>query len=120
MAKILLVEDERAIRTFVKANLQVRGYEVAEAETAEAGLDLLPTFQPDLIILDIMLPGIDGWEMARIMAENPEWKTIPIMVMSATVANASVAVETLANVTCRLTKPISSGDLIAAVKQCVK
>lgn len=73
MTKILLVEDESSIREFVKLNLEMEGYEVLEAETGEAGIDIADEMSPDIVLLDIMLPGIDGFEVCdRIKLKHKE------------------------------------------------
>ena len=63
MSRILVVEDERNLALGLRANLEVEGYDVAVAETGEAALDEAAKLPPDLIILDLMLPGIDGYEV---------------------------------------------------------
>lgn len=67
MTKILIVEDEEAIRKFVRVNLEIENYTVAEAPTGEIALELYETFDPDIVLLDIMLPGIDGFEVCKIL-----------------------------------------------------
>ncbi len=59
MTKILLVEDEEAIRKFVTINLLIEGYDVMDAESGEKGLELADSFRPHIVLLDVMLPGID-------------------------------------------------------------
>lgn len=68
--KILLVEDEENIRKFTRINLEREGFEVIEAETGELGVELAESENPMVVILDIMLPGIDGYEVCRILREK--------------------------------------------------
>jgi DNA-binding response OmpR family regulator len=76
--KILVVEDEESIRRFITLNLGAAGYEVGEAESGEKSLAMLRTFVPDVIVLDLMLPGIGGLEVCRQVRESmPE--TLVIM-----------------------------------------
>ena len=63
MKKILIVEDEDSIRGFLKINLKRNGFEVLETDNGEEGLEILESEDPVLIILDVMLPGIDGFEV---------------------------------------------------------
>lgn len=70
MNKILLVEDEEHIRKFVKISLKREGFQVIEADSGEAGLELMSSESPDIVILDIMLPGIDGYKVCKILKEN--------------------------------------------------
>lgn len=65
MTKILIVEDEETIRKFERINLEMEGYEVVEAASGEEGLDLARRENPDIVLLDVMLPGIDGFEVCR-------------------------------------------------------
>lgn len=70
MTKILIVEDEDTIRKFVKVNLELENYEVQEAATGEIALELANKFKPDIVLLDVMLPGIDGFEVCRILRSD--------------------------------------------------
>lgn len=65
MTKILIVEDEDTIRKFERINLEMEGFEVIEAASGEEGLDLAKRENPDIVLLDVMLPGIDGFEVCR-------------------------------------------------------
>lgn len=76
--KVLLVEDEASIRKFVKINLERNGYTVYEAESGEEGLKILSSNDIDIVILDVMLPGIDGFEVLRRIREKDN-KVIVIM-----------------------------------------
>ncbi|MFZ5967733.1 MAG: response regulator transcription factor [Bacillota bacterium] len=68
-AKVLVVEDEVSIRRFLSINLDRSGFEVLEAETGEAALEMVTAFYPKVVILDVMLPGIDGFEVCHRMRE---------------------------------------------------
>ena len=63
--RILVVEDEASIRRFITLNLEMAGYKVGEAESGEEALEMLTSFCPDVVVLDIMLPGMDGLEVCR-------------------------------------------------------
>lgn len=71
--KVLVVEDEGSIRSFIRLNLEMAGYEVMEAACGEDALESMPIFSPDVVVLDIMLPGIDGLEVcSHIRDSAPE------------------------------------------------
>lgn len=70
MTKILIIEDEESIRKLLKVNLEMENYEVEEAESGEKGLELYKSFRPDIVLLDIMLPGIDGFEVCKYLREE--------------------------------------------------
>ena len=73
MNKILLVEDEKAIRSFTKINLEQAGFKVLEAETGEMGVEVARKENPDVVVLDIMLPGISGYDVCNILrSEMPD------------------------------------------------
>ncbi|EGS30033.1 MAG: response regulator transcription factor [Peptoniphilus sp. oral taxon 375] len=79
--KILLVEDEDAIRKFVKINLEREGYQVFEAASGEDGIELAKKEHPEIVVLDIMLPGIDGFEVCRILRQ--EFPNLGIIMLTA-------------------------------------
>lgn len=70
MTKILIVEDEDSIRKFVRVNLEMEHYEVEEAESGEKALEIYETFKPDIVLLDIMLPGIDGFQVCKYLRQD--------------------------------------------------
>ena|SRR5258707_11970560 len=119
MSTLLIVEDERNIRRFVSINLMARGYNVLEAGTAEEGLTQLYTCKPEALILDIKLPGMSGWSMLKIMADDPDLPDIPVIVMSASPMNDQFDETPYSNVVEKLVKPLSVTDLIGAVKKSV-
>jgi len=75
--RVLIVDDDDAIRAFVRANLELEGFDVREAGSAEEGLSALEEESPDLILLDVMMPQMDGWEMLRRVQERHG--TIPVV-----------------------------------------
>ncbi len=71
--KVLVVEDESSIRQFIAINLERSGFDVLEAETGEKGLEMAAAYKPEVMVLDVMLPGIDGFQVcARLREEMPE------------------------------------------------
>jgi DNA-binding response OmpR family regulator len=81
--RILIVDDESAIRLVCRVNLDSAGFETIEAEDGETALALARSERPDLILLDVMLPGLDGWEVAAKLREMPETRDIPIVFLTA-------------------------------------
>ncbi len=80
--KVLVIEDEAPLQEAVKIKLGREGVDVIVARTGEEGLSLLKREKPDLVWLDILLPGINGLEVLRIIRENEETKTLPVVVVS--------------------------------------
>lgn len=72
MKKILIVEDEESIRGFLKINLKRNGFEVLETDNGEEGLEIVEREEPDIVILDVMLPGIDGFKVCKIIRNEDE------------------------------------------------
>jgi DNA-binding response OmpR family regulator len=82
MAKILIVEDDRFLRELIARKLKNEGYEVSEAVDGEEGLKRIKEEKPDLILLDLILPGIDGFEVLVKAKEDPTTAQIPVIILS--------------------------------------
>jgi CheY-like chemotaxis protein len=118
MTTVLIVDDETNIRVFIRANLAARGYKVVEAGSAEEGLERLSNVKPSLIILDVLLPGMNGWEMAKTMSEDATLQDIPVIMLTASISDADSR-PNCPNIVERLIKPISSETLVSAVRNVV-
>jgi len=82
MAKILIVEDDRFLRELIARKLKNEGYEVMEAVDGEEGLKKIKEEKPDLVLLDLILPGIDGFEVLTRAKEDPVTAPIPVIILS--------------------------------------
>ena len=87
---ILIVDDDERLREFVRVNLEMEGYSVREAGSAEEGLAALEAESPDLILLDVMMPQVDGWEMLRRVHERHGVGSIPVIMFSGKVEEESL------------------------------
>ncbi len=113
MNSIILIEDEKHIRRFVRASLEAEGYQVFEAETGKQGLIEAATRKPDLVILDLGLPDMDGIE---VMGKLREWSDVPVIILSAR-SRESEKIDALdAGADDYLTKPFGSGELLARIR----
>jgi CheY-like chemotaxis protein len=83
MARILLVEDNEMNRDMLSRRLQRRGYEVAMATDGQAGIDMAKSGEYDLVLMDMSLPEVDGWEATRRLREDPATKSLPIIALTA-------------------------------------
>lgn len=83
MATLLVIEDNESYRILLVRRLKPRGHEVLTAVGAKSGLALAQTRQPQLILLDLWLPGMDGWQASRLLKSDPATKHIPIIIMTA-------------------------------------
>ena len=79
---VLIVDDDADLRKYVRASLEAEGYTVREAGSAEEGLAALDEEPPDLILLDVMMPKVDGWEMLRRVQERHDVGAIPVIMFS--------------------------------------
>jgi CheY-like chemotaxis protein len=79
---ILVIEDDKFLRELMVRKIVSEGYNSLESETGEEGLEKIKKEKPDLVLLDIVLPGIDGIEVLKKAKENPETKAIPIVILS--------------------------------------
>jgi CheY-like chemotaxis protein len=83
---VLLVDDERAIRTICRVNLEGDGIAVVEAQDGVEALEQVRREQPSLVLLDVMMPGVDGWKVAEQLAADEDTRDIPIVFLSARAA----------------------------------
>jgi CheY-like chemotaxis protein len=83
MAKILIAEDERDIRDLVAFTLRFAGHEVAAASNGEEAVELAPKEKPDLILMDVRMPRMTGYDACRVMKADPNLRDIPIVFLSA-------------------------------------
>jgi DNA-binding response OmpR family regulator len=81
--RVLVIDDDRAIRLLCRVNLAASGMEVLEAGDGRVGLDLARKERPDLVLLDVMMPEVDGWTVARELAEHEETRDIPVVFLTA-------------------------------------
>jgi excisionase family DNA binding protein len=79
---VLIVDDDERLREYVRVNLEMEGYTVREAGGAEEGLRVLEESTPDLVLLDVMMPGVDGWEMLQRVQERHGVGAIPVIMFS--------------------------------------
>lgn len=115
-AKILIVEDEKDIIELVQYNLEREGYAVAAVGEGEEALNLVKRNVPDLIVLDLMLPGIDGLEICRVLKHDPKTMGIPIIMLTAKSEEADVVVGLQMGADDYVTKPFSPKVLLARIK----
>ncbi len=115
--KILIVEDEPNIVLPLQFSLEQKGYEVKIVDRGEDALEILPGFQPDLILLDIMLPGIDGYEVCQNIRENPDMRHIKIVYLSAMGRDIDVAKGIALAADAYIVKPFSILDVISKVNE---
>lgn len=114
--KILVVEDEEDILELIRYNMEKSGYNVIEAMTGESALEQVRTEHPELVLLDLMLPGIDGLEVCKSLKNNPRTRHIPIVMLTARGEESDIVIGLELGADDYITKPFSPKVLIARVK----
>ena len=114
--KVLAVDDEEDILELLKFNLLREGYQVSYATSGEQALRLVRSENPDLIVLDLMLPGIDGLEVTRRLKNDPETKSMPILMLTAKGEEADIVTGLEFGADDYITKPFSPRILVARVR----
>ena len=117
-SSVLVVDDDARLREFIRVNLEREGYSVREATSAEEGLRALEEQPPDLILLDVMMPRVDGWEMLRAVQERHGVEAIPVIMYSGKVDEADEAAKRGARAF--IGKPFDPGQLLEATKQLLR
>ncbi len=110
--RILLVEDEPDFRLAVRIRLEAHGYEVIEAPDGAAGLDLARNQSPDLIILDNMLPKMEGYKVARLLKFDEKYRAIPIIMLTARSQQSDKEMGLSVGADVYMTKPFKPEELL--------
>ena len=118
--KILAVDDERHIVRLVQVNLERAGYTVVTAFDGKEALEKVSSEQPDLVVLDVMMPYMDGFEVLQNLRKNPETRELPVIMLTAKAQDADVFRGWQSGVDCYLTKPFNPMELISFVKRIFK
>ncbi len=122
MAKgtILVVDDEEDIQELVRFNLAREGYDVVTAGTGEQALELARTAQPALTVLDLMLPGLDGLDVCRILKRYDKTSNIPVIMLTAKSQESDIVAGLELGADDYITKPFSSKVLVARVRRILR
>ncbi len=116
----MIVDDEEDIRELVELNLRREGFNVIGSETGEQALKLVRSQPPDLIVLDLMLPGIDGLEVCREIKSDPRTKQIPIVMLTAKGEEADIVTGLELGADDYMTKPFSGKVLLARIRRLLR
>ncbi|MDR3709534.1 MAG: response regulator [Capsulimonadaceae bacterium] len=115
--KILTCDDEKNIVRLIQVNLERQGYEVVTAYNGRECLDVVEREHPDLIVLDLMMPEMTGFEVLDALKKNPETENIPVIMLTARTQDQDVLRGWQAGVECYLTKPFNPIELITFIKR---
>lgn len=116
-SKVLVVDDEPDVVTFIERTLKSEGFEVACAYDGIGALDLVSSEKPDLILLDIMMPMMSGYEVCEQIKANPETQHIPVICLSSAHTPDARAQSLRVGALTLITKPFMPAELIAQVKR---
>jgi DNA-binding response OmpR family regulator len=115
--EVLIVDDEPSVVVPIQFLMERQGYRVMSAERGEDALDLIYQYKPDLVLLDIMLPGIDGYEVCEILRLNPIYRDIKIIFLTAKGRETEIAKGLSLGADAYITKPFSNAVLVAKVRE---
>ena len=114
--RILVVDDERELVRAVRAYLEQAGYQVLTAYDGETALHVIRREQPDLVVLDLMLPDRDGWDLTRVVRADPHLAMLPILMLSARIEDADKIVGLELGADDYMTKPFNPREVVARVR----
>ncbi len=114
--KILVVDDEKDIVDLITYNLEKEGYAAIKSYDGESALDLVKTKKPDLVVLDLMLPGLRGMEVCKLIRKNPETEALPIIMLTAKGEQLDKILGLEMGADDYITKPFNVRELIARVR----
>lgn len=115
--KVLAVDDEKHIVRLVQINLQKEGYDVVTASNGREALEKVDLERPDLVVMDVMMPEMDGFEALKRLKDNPETADIPVIMLTAKAQDADVFRGWQSGVDLYLTKPFNPMELITFVRR---
>ncbi len=114
--RILIVDDEPDLLSVLRFGLEAEGFDVVEAADGERGLELARTGQPDLIVLDLMLPRMDGYKVCRALKFDERYRRIPIIILSARSGETDRRLAFDLGADEYVTKPYEVRDLVARIR----
>ena len=114
-SKIFIADDESGFVSTLKSRLEFEGFEVTTAPDGKAALEQIPGEAPDLILLDVMMPAVNGYQVCRELKENPDTKSIPILMLTAKSQESDKFWGMEAGADAYLTKPFDMDELIEKI-----
>lgn len=115
--KILVVDDERHIVRLVQVNLERAGYEIVTAYDGVEALEKVKSENPDMVVLDVMMPRMDGFEVLKNLQADPRYQNIPVIMLTAKAQDADIFKGWASGVSSYLTKPFNPRELLVFVER---
>lgn len=116
-ARVLIVDDEANIVISLEFLMEQAGYVVAIARNGDEALDKIESFRPDLVLLDVMLPGVNGFDILQRVRQQPEHRSMAIIMLTAKGREVEVTKGLALGANAYITKPFSTRDLLAEVRR---
>ncbi|MDA8229450.1 MAG: response regulator transcription factor [Desulfitobacterium hafniense] len=116
MSRILIVDDEEPIQELLKFNLEKEGYSVILAQNGPQALERMQDSRPDLLVLDLMLPGMDGLEVCRQLRQDPKFRELPVIMLTAKSEEIDKVLGLELGADDYMTKPFSPRELLARIR----
>lgn len=114
---VLTIDDEREITEMIGMMLQAEGFSVVEANSVFEGMKALADIEPDVVLLDVMMPGVDGMQFCKTLRENPATSSIPVVFVTALGGEADRAAALAAGAAGYLSKPFSTEQLVEVIHE---
>jgi DNA-binding response OmpR family regulator len=115
--KILVVDDEEHVVAAIVTNLELEGFDVVPAYSGSEALELVAEEKPDLIVLDVMMPEMSGWEVLQSLKDNPDTETVPVVMLTALSQDRDIEMGWELEANAYLTKPFDPAKLIRIVRE---
>ena len=115
--KILVVDDEETVLFVFTTHLNAAGYDVVTASSGKAGLAAVEQESPDLVLLDVMMPEMNGFAVCRAIRDNPAWKKLPVVMITGLHGEADAQEGRQSGATDFMTKPVDYDDLTKRVRK---
>ena len=117
MKSVLIADDESSIRLLVRATIESDAYSIAEASNGDQAWRLIKELRPDLVLLDVLMPGLSGLEVTRAVREDPSLAGTTVILLTANVSQADVEAGLAAGAALYLTKPFSPLELLTVLEK---
>jgi DNA-binding response OmpR family regulator len=115
-ARVLIVEDEPHILLSLEVLLHRAGYETVSAADGREGLDLIRRAHPDVVLLDIMMPGLNGYEVCRAVKSDPELRSIPVIILTAKAQEVEIVKGLELGASAYVVKPFGNAEVLDAIR----
>ena len=116
MARVMVVDDSPTDKAFIKQMLERAGYEVIEAASGQDALELAKSRMPDVVVMDVVMPGMNGFQATRSLSKDPATATIPVLVVSSKNQETDRLWALRQGAKEYITKPVKEADLIGKIK----